>query len=161
MDRLTQPLRYEHRELRPHVDDILAAADLLDERAPELPVERLAASSAFLRDHLLRHASAEEAVLYPMVGLAFGDPGATATMARDHRQIEHLGEELAGLVANAGSGGPDVRALRRVLYGLHAILVLHFAKEEEVYLPLLDARLTPDEATRLFAGMEEAAAIAA
>ncbi len=32
----------------------------------------------------------------------------------------------------------DLRDLRRTLYGLHAILRLHFAQEEEQYLPLLE-----------------------
>jgi len=32
-----------------------------------------------------------------------------------------------------------------VLYGLYAIVKLHFAKEEEVYLPILDQRLTPNQ----------------
>jgi hypothetical protein len=44
-----------------------------------------------------------------------------------------------------------------VLYGLYALVKVHFAKEEEVYLPLLDARLQPREAREMFAGMEEAA----
>jgi iron-sulfur cluster repair protein YtfE (RIC family) len=34
---------------------------------------------------------------------------------------------------------------------------VHFDKEEEVYLPLLDKRLTADEAGELFEQMEEAA----
>jgi hypothetical protein len=47
--------------------------------------------------------------------------------------------------------------LRRVLYGLYGIVKLHFAKEEEVYLPLLDTRLTPEEAQAMFTAMETAA----
>ena len=49
------------------------------------------------------------------------------------------------------------KALRRVLYGLYALVKVHFAKEEEVYLSILDARLTPEEAHRMFEAMEEAA----
>jgi len=44
-----------------------------------------------------------------------------------------------------------------VLYGLYALVKVHFAKEEEVYLSILDARLTPEEAHRMFEAMEEAA----
>ena len=44
-----------------------------------------------------------------------------------------------------------------MLYGLYTLVKVHFAKEEEIYLPLLDARLTPDEANRMFEAMEEAA----
>jgi hypothetical protein len=37
---------------------------------------------------------------------------------------------------------------------------VHFAKEEEIYLPLLDAGLTPGEATGMFERLEAAAAAA-
>jgi hypothetical protein len=50
--------------------------------------------------------------------------------------------------------------LRRVLYGLYALVRVHFAKEEEeeeIYLLLLDARLGPDAASRMFAAMQVAA----
>ena len=33
----------------------------------------------------------------------------------------------------------DLPELRRLLYGLHALLKLHMAQEEESYLPLLEA----------------------
>lgn len=51
----------------------------------------------------------------------------------------------------------QTKALRRVLYGLYALVKVHFAKEEEVYLPILDARLTPETAHEMFAAMESAA----
>jgi iron-sulfur cluster repair protein YtfE (RIC family) len=47
-------------------------------------------------------------------------------------------------------------ALRRVLYGLYAVIKLHLAKEEEIYLPLLDSKLTAEEAKAMFAAMEAA-----
>lgn len=44
-----------------------------------------------------------------------------------------------------------------MLYGLYAVIRLHFAKEEEIYLPLLDANLTPDDAADMFTTMQQAA----
>jgi hypothetical protein len=44
-----------------------------------------------------------------------------------------------------------------VLYGVYALVKLHFAKEEEVYLPILDQRLTPESAQEMFEAMEAAA----
>jgi hypothetical protein len=44
-----------------------------------------------------------------------------------------------------------------VLYGLYALVKVHFAKEEEVYLPILDARLSLEEAREMFEAMENAA----
>jgi hypothetical protein len=39
-----------------------------------------------------------------------------------------------------GPDADDQRELRRVLYGLHATLKLHFAQEDESYLALIDER---------------------
>jgi hypothetical protein len=47
------------------------------------------------------------------------------------------------LLANLPDGGPgpeDLVDLRRVLYGLHAVLRLHFAQEEEAYSWLASER---------------------
>jgi hypothetical protein len=44
-----------------------------------------------------------------------------------------------------------------VLYGLHHLVKVHFAKEEEVYLPILDERLSPAEAEAMFAAMGQVA----
>ena len=87
-------------------------------------------------------------------------PAATATMSRDHVEIGRLTEELASLkmqISEKSVSESQEKDLRRVLYGLYAIIKLHLAKEEEIYLPLLDARLTPDEAREMFEAMETAA----
>jgi hypothetical protein len=78
---------------------------------------------------------------------------------RDRVEVGRLAARLRGLreTLDAGELGPDEqRELRRLLYGLHAVVGLHFAKEEEVYLPLLDRELTAAEAQRLFERMEHA-----
>jgi iron-sulfur cluster repair protein YtfE (RIC family) len=156
----TEPLRQEHRALLPHIDQILATADAIG----AVPIARsrraVGAVHAFLVEHLLPHARAEDAVLYPLVGKLMGAPEATATMRRDHVEVGRLTDELGRLLArlDAGVDSAEVeRNLRRVLYGLHAVVTLHFAKEEEVYLPLLDARLSADEADDLFMAMARAA----
>jgi hypothetical protein len=66
-----------------------------------------------------------------------------ATMERAHMEIEHLARVFGSLVANLPDGGPDAEDLvdlRRVLYGLHAVLRLHFAQEEEAYSWLASER---------------------
>jgi iron-sulfur cluster repair protein YtfE (RIC family) len=95
-----------------------------------------------------------------MVGKVMGAAQATATMSRDHVEVGRLTDELAALrleLATVHLDDRQVKALRRVLYGLYALVKVHFAKEEEIYLPLLDARLTSDEAHEMFAAMEHAA----
>jgi hypothetical protein len=142
------------------VEHLRRAADGVAAAPIGRTIEELDAVSAFLADHLMPHAEAEERALYPVVGKTLGAPGATATMSRDHVEIRRLTGELAALRAQITGGAlsdQQARALRGLLYGLYAIVKLHFAKEEEVYLPLLDAHLTPVEAQELFAAMERAA----
>jgi hypothetical protein len=68
-----------------------------------------------------------------------GGEDPTATMGRGHAEVAHLTRLLGRLLADLGGAGPDpedLPDLRRVLDGLHAILPLHSAQEEEAYLPL-------------------------
>ena len=58
-------------------------------------------------------------------------------MNREHVEIRGLAGMLARLVADLPESGPspvDLRDLRYVMYGLHAVLRLHFAQEDESYL---------------------------
>lgn len=157
---LTQPLRDEHRELLPHIEALRTAADSVSEVSLELLEEHLDQATQFLKHHLIPHAQAEERALYPLVARLMGAPQATATMSRDHIEVGKLTEELVTL-RSALSGklnASQAKSLRRVLYGLYALVKVHFAKEEEIYLPLLEAKLTPDQAKDMFKAMEDAAA---
>ncbi|MEO8697843.1 MAG: hemerythrin domain-containing protein [Acidimicrobiales bacterium] len=153
---ITQPLRDEHAELAPHIEALRVAGDAVGQFHPEL--KRLVdASYEFLVDHLIPHAEAEELALYPAVQRVVGATEATATMARDHVEVRTLTDELARYRDELATA-PLVDArlangLRRVLYGLHHLVKLHFAKEEEVYLPILDQRLTHSEAEAMFTSM--------
>ena len=63
-------------------------------------------------------------------------------------------------VRDSLQGAPDPdrrRELQRILYGLYAIIRLHFAKEEELYLPLVDAGLGSVEAAEMLRAMHESA----
>lgn len=114
----------------------------------------------FLSRQLIPHAQAEEHALYPLVGKLMGAPEATATMSRDHVEIGRLTEELGVLLPSLEGEhlrASQEQALRRVLYGLSALVTVHFAREEEVYLPLLDTHLSSQEARHLFEMMEQAA----
>jgi hemerythrin-like domain-containing protein len=159
-DVLTGPLREEHRVLLPHVEQLRQAADLVgSESLADIRLE-VRESLRFLNGHLLPHAHAEEAALYPVVGQVMGSPDATATMSRDHIEIARLIEELEHLerrMAPDETDEPLERELRRILYGLYALVSVHFRKEEEVYLPLLVARLSAHEAEIMFHNMETAA----
>lgn len=152
------PLRAEHRELLPHIEELRVAAEAVGTVPPERVVALVDHCVSFLTDHLIPHAKAEEAALYPVVQKVMGAPRATATMSRDHQEVGRLAAELQDLRARLTAGNVDggpAADLRRVLYGLYTLVKVHFAKEEEVYLPLLEERLHPDEAEAMFTAMHE------
>ena len=60
-------------------------------------------------------------------------------MSRSHVEIAHHVHRLGRLLDELPEDGPDhddLVEVRRILYGLHAILRLHFAQEEQSYLSL-------------------------
>jgi len=89
-----------------------------------------------------------------------GSPDATKTMTRDHKEVGQYIEELSSLL-NSLTGEPltklQIKSLQRVLYGVFGLVSVHFAKEEEVYLPILEQWLTPESAREMFEAMEAAA----
>lgn len=160
MNTLTQPLRDEHKELFPHVDRIRQVAELIGD-APIAEIRRgVEEVYDFLANHLKPHAEAEDAALYPVVQKVLGSLDATKTMSRDHVEVGIYINELASLrngLASEVLTTVQIKSLQRVLYGVYGLVKVHFAKEEEVYLPLLDQRLTPEAAQEMFERMEAAA----
>src|SRR5512139_37201 len=152
----TEPLRAEHRDLLPHLQGLETIADEVDRWNADEAAHVLSEIIGFLRGHLVPHARAEEQVLYPAVEQAMAAPGATATMAADHTEIVARIDRLADTAATVATRWPDnavARDLTHQLVGLSAILLLHFRKEEEVLLPVLDTTLGSDDAEALFARM--------
>jgi iron-sulfur cluster repair protein YtfE (RIC family) len=90
-----------------------------------------------------------------VVQQVLGSPEATRTMSRDHVEVGRYVEELDELREDLSPR--NTKSLQRVLYGLYALVKVHFAKEEEVYLPILDERLSPEQARDMFEAMEAAA----
>ncbi len=160
MTTLTQPLTDEHRELFPQVEHIREVAECLDGAPNCDPHQTIDGVYDFLAYHLIPHAQAEDAALYPAVQKALGSAGATATMSRDHVEVGRYIDELKTYktrLAERPLTAVEIKELRRVLYGTYALLKVHFAKEEEVYLPILEKQLTAKSARELFEKMEGAA----
>jgi hypothetical protein len=147
--RLTEPFRQEHQQLLEHIEHIAAAARemprLSDEERDALRVRIL----GFLRGTLIPHAQAEEEVLYPEWAKLLGFPDAAAPMVHDHEAIVARIDQLARVDVH------DVDALQELLYGLYALISVHFRKEEDLQLPAFDA--APPELTEaVIARMERA-----
>ncbi len=144
---VSQQFRDEHRKMLPVVRRIRQIADHLDEMTPAEARLALDDIRRFLVDDLLPHNREEDALIYPVVAGLIGGHDPTATMNRAHQEIAHLtrifGRLIEELPPDEAPGADDLRELRRVLYGLHATLGLHFAQEEESYLALIDDRLQP------------------
>lgn len=131
----------EHDRMRDDLAIFRDAARLLSSRdhRSALPVIRQA--DQFLREELLPHEHAEDRALYPALAAPLGSAEATATMSRMHAEIDRLARRLHAHVevADAEGGIRDDQAedLLACLYGLHALLSLHFVQEEENFFVLL------------------------
>lgn len=141
-------IRSEHHHLLSGVQRLLDAADALDEgdSLPDVVHEAL----AFLTEELLPHAHAEDGTLYQAIDELVGG-NATGPMRRQHVEVDRLVARLERLRDDAMTGlTPDLRRnLRQVLHALHAILALHLATEEELYVPILESRLDPRRSASL------------
>ena len=129
-------LREEHDSLGPLVERVGQVADALSTRETDLAEARSLLTA--LDEELLPHERADEQVLLPLVARALGSTDAVAALSRTHAEIEHqvarLHRLLAGIDDETAEGdvaAEDVVELRRLLYGLYAILRLHNAQEDE------------------------------
>ena len=125
-------LRAEHDALLPVVEQIRSVADGLSTRGTDLtPANTLLDR---LEGELLPHERADEALLVPLVARALGGTDATAALSRTHAEIEHQVSRLRRLLTGLDNDTvqpEDAVELRRLLYGLYAVLRLHNAQEEE------------------------------
>jgi len=138
---MSQRFQSEHGVLLPVVNQIRGTADRLDAVEPTQALGDLRAVHRFLVERLLPHEEEEGRDFYPVIAKMLGGEDPTGTMERAHVEIEHLTRVLGRLIEDlppAGPGADDLPELRRVLYGLYAILRLHFAQEEEAYLSLFE-----------------------
>ncbi|WP_370500703.1 heavy metal translocating P-type ATPase [Mycolicibacterium sp. jd] len=130
----------EHDELRDALGQIRDSADRLVENADATALRSVQQSYALLTDRILPHERAEEAQLYPALAAPLQSSEATATMSRTHAEIQRLSDRIGThvqLAESAGSIQPyQVDDLLACLYGLYALLRLHFVQEEENYFTL-------------------------
>lgn len=138
IDPLVARFAREHDRLRAarasvrHAADSLASgpgpnADTAVQHALELLIERV-----------LPHEHAEESQLYPALTDYLRDPEAMVTMSREHTEIERLVDRIRRHVDDSPNGirEDQIDDLRATLYGLDAILTLHFAQEDEALFTL-------------------------
>ncbi|WP_245850319.1 heavy metal translocating P-type ATPase [Mycobacterium angelicum] len=139
----------EHDRLRDTVGRLRATADELVSGPPGAALESLGAVHTLLTERILPHEDAEETQLYPALARPLGSGEATATMSRMHAEIRRMSDRIGTHLALAQAAGgiqqDQVGDLLACLYGLYALLRLHFAQEEESYFILAVDDIEQDE----------------
>jgi soluble P-type ATPase/iron-sulfur cluster repair protein YtfE (RIC family) len=133
---LAQGLASAHRALRPQVGELATLAARLEALPGPEARSQLERLRDMLEEELLPHEREEQQTAYPVIERMLKEEDPTGPLIQTHHEIHRLTRLFGRLVAHLPPDGPareDCRDLRRVLYGLHAILSLHFAQEEELY----------------------------
>jgi cation transport ATPase len=133
----------EHLAIWTDIDQLRIAADALGVVAPHEAMYGVKLAYQLLVNEVGPHEKAEQEQLYPVMNRLLGSSHATATMSRTHAEIAHQTRRLGQLIDDIGAAEPDaadIADLRALLYGLHAILSLHTAQEDESYLSLGDTQ---------------------
>ena len=143
---LTRRFQGEHEVIRADIDQLRVAADSVGIVPPGEAMTRIRRVHKLLVQEIGPHEQAEEQELYPALDRLLGGSQPTATMSRAHAEITHQIRRLGQLIDDIGPGPPDdadLADVRGLLYGLHAILRLHTAQEDESYLSLGDDTGSP------------------
>lgn len=143
-ERLLRRFDAEHDELRDALELLRNAADQLAAAPDHRALDAVQRAYDFLVQKVLPHEYAEETELYPALAEPLGTSEATAPMSRTHAEIRRLtdriGAHLAATRDHRDITPAQVDDLLACLYGLHALLRLHFVQEEESYFTLGDDR---------------------
>ena len=162
-----QPLTavsHEHHHLLWHYVDLLndladcLGCDCLDTvgLVGQLPLLREAHEG--LTRHLIPHMETVEAAVFPTLDRLTAPSGTTVPLVEEHREIRRLVVRLGSFIEDlpAHVDRSSVLTLRRILLRLHALLKAHLA-EEELYIPILEDRLTPVEEAALARALDHQA----
>ena len=140
---LARRFQGEHDAIRADIERLRSTADSLGVAEPATAINQVREVYKLLVEEVEPHEDAEQNILYPTIDRVLGGNDPTGPMSRGHVEIAHQIRRLGQLLDDIGTEGPDdddIVELRRLLYGLHAILRLHTVQEEESYLSLSDTR---------------------
>lgn len=140
--RATEGFRALHQELRTHTTHLTILTGKLPKQTPEEQKATMTEIVTCLTDNIHSHAKIEEEVLYPVVDKAAGSPvdyPFTATMRYEHRIV---GRWITELRNNVNQPNPDVVAFARRTENLLGLISAHLEEEEDILLPVLDAKMT-------------------
>ena len=113
----------------------------------------------FLSGELLPHARGEEQTLYPALDPVIRQHGSpTATMCVDHEYIADYARQITETVRDLRAAGERERVmlaqrLTRQVLQLQGLFAVHLAKEERVYLPLVEQAISAGDQQALLAAL--------
>ncbi|MHB8890523.1 MAG: hemerythrin domain-containing protein [Candidatus Limnocylindrales bacterium] len=147
-----------HARLVPHVDRLLTLAEMVGHVECSAIHVAFEEEYAFVVGQLVPHMETIEHTLYDRLEAVMGGRHSMAPMRAEHRAVARLVEELGRYRLHAEGctwSAVEGMALRRALYRLHALLKVHLA-EEELYLGVLERRLTDEEKDLLARSLDHA-----
>ena len=135
-------LRAEHDSVRRHLEHARQIADSVGDVSVDELSQWLDHAIHTIAHQFLPHARHEEKSLYAKFPDSPGEPSLAAVFRRDHLEFAQLVDELRAARANVRQplDAGVARDLRRILYGMYAIMKLHFATEEEIYRGAADQK---------------------
>lgn len=149
-----------HALLVPHVDRLLTLAEMVGHVECAALHAGFETEYAFIVGQLVPHMETIERTLYGRIEAELAGHHSLAPMREEHRTINRLVDELGRYRAHAEGctwSAVEGLALRRALYRLHSLLKVHLA-EEELYLEVLERRLTDAEKDTLARNLHHAMA---
>jgi hypothetical protein len=153
---LPQVASERHERIMFHVDQLPGIADRLLTAAPAVVRESTKEVGEFLVDHLLPYLAATEETLYPELERMFQNRHSMKPMRREHDEIRRLAAEVLSMSETLDRDQVTLGAtlaLRRVLFGLYALLKVHLA-EEQAYERIIERGVTTDIADILAGALE-------
>src|SRR5690348_6988099 len=161
---LSAAIRAHHRALAETLDNYTAEveAGVTELDAAHL-TELLDGLTGFLSGDLLPHAAGEEKTLYPALDPIIREHGSpTATMLVDHEYIGNYSRQITETARALRSADQHTRKdlarkLARQLIQLQGLFDVHLAKEERVYLPLIEQAISAGDQQALLAALHEEA----
>ncbi len=152
---ITQPIREAHQQQLPWIQKCSEVADQAGDLPAAILVEEIDSIINWLKTDILPDVDVEDRILYPTIAVIMGAPQATNTMRVDHAEFRKMADELDELreEIKLGKTTEQIKYLRSLLYSLHTLLRLHFQKEEQVYLSIIDDHMTSEQGKRMLEAM--------
>ncbi len=137
---LPQVAHEHHERILAHVDRMPEMADALLSASADDVRAGVISTAEFLNGTLLPHVDAAERSVYPELERMFQNRHSMRPMRNEHDEIRRLVGEYGNLSADLREGRVTLGrglALRRVIFGLYALLKVHLA-EEDAYLRIIE-----------------------